>query len=244
MHFSSPLRSRSLSSVRHLPLSPTTPTCTSTGPALRHRRARHDNYDAHLTALCNNMELFTFGRGPGGEALQCRWIESQWPPSTPDSGWRPTSCSGFRTSARHARSHKRRPSSMGAHCVSGRSGMAARLLYPRRLLPEITAFHRLCGATATFRRTPTECDELRALLGQYAAVAAPTKNPLCSTPSRLSFMTFIVASSSELPSLRKTHTSWPPNRVARPGEGTPSFIEHTDKDGGGVAEFVEWLIPA
>ena len=26
------------------------------------------------------MELFTFGRGPGGEALQCRWIENQWPP--------------------------------------------------------------------------------------------------------------------------------------------------------------------
>ena len=38
------------------------------------------NYDAHLTAPCDNMELFTFGRGPGGEALQCRWIENQWPP--------------------------------------------------------------------------------------------------------------------------------------------------------------------
>ncbi|HTI74343.1 MAG TPA: hypothetical protein VL634_05055 [Mycobacterium sp.] len=37
-------------------------------------------YDAHLNAPCDNMELFTFGRGPGGEALQCRWIENQWPP--------------------------------------------------------------------------------------------------------------------------------------------------------------------
>ncbi|MCB0950247.1 MAG: hypothetical protein KDB44_13410 [Mycobacterium sp.] len=37
-------------------------------------------YDAHLTAPCTNMERFTFGRGPGGEALQCRWIPNQWPP--------------------------------------------------------------------------------------------------------------------------------------------------------------------
>jgi hypothetical protein len=38
------------------------------------------NYDAHLTAPCTNMDRFTFGRGPGGEALQCRWIPNQWPP--------------------------------------------------------------------------------------------------------------------------------------------------------------------
>lgn len=37
-------------------------------------------YDAHLTGPCTNMGLFTFGRGPGGEALQCRWIPNQWPP--------------------------------------------------------------------------------------------------------------------------------------------------------------------
>jgi hypothetical protein len=37
-------------------------------------------YDAHLTGPCTNMELFTFGRGPAGEALQCRWIPNQWPP--------------------------------------------------------------------------------------------------------------------------------------------------------------------
>ena len=37
-------------------------------------------YDAHLTAPCTNMGRFTFGRGPGGEALQCRWIPNQWPP--------------------------------------------------------------------------------------------------------------------------------------------------------------------
>jgi hypothetical protein len=40
------------------------------------------NYDAHLAGPCTNMELFTFGRGPGGEALQCRWIANQWPPVT------------------------------------------------------------------------------------------------------------------------------------------------------------------
>jgi hypothetical protein len=38
------------------------------------------SYDAHLTAPCTNLDRFTFGRGPGGEALQCRWIENQWPP--------------------------------------------------------------------------------------------------------------------------------------------------------------------
>jgi hypothetical protein len=38
------------------------------------------NYDAHLAAPCDNMDFFTFGRGPGGEALQCRWIANQWPP--------------------------------------------------------------------------------------------------------------------------------------------------------------------
>ena len=37
-------------------------------------------YDAHLAGPCTNMELFTFGRGPDGEALQCRWIPNQWPP--------------------------------------------------------------------------------------------------------------------------------------------------------------------
>lgn len=37
-------------------------------------------YDAHLAAPCTNMERFTFGRGPGGEPLQCRWIANQWPP--------------------------------------------------------------------------------------------------------------------------------------------------------------------
>src|SRR4029079_1589146 len=38
------------------------------------------NYEAHLTAPCTNLERFTFGRGPGGEVLQCRWIANQWPP--------------------------------------------------------------------------------------------------------------------------------------------------------------------
>ncbi len=38
------------------------------------------NYDAHLTAPCENLDRFTFGRGPGGEVLQCRWIVNQWPP--------------------------------------------------------------------------------------------------------------------------------------------------------------------
>jgi hypothetical protein len=37
-------------------------------------------YDAHLSAPCHSWERFTFGRGPGGEALQCRWIPNQWPP--------------------------------------------------------------------------------------------------------------------------------------------------------------------
>src|ERR1700736_6986235 len=43
------------------------------------------NYDAHLNAPCDNMDFFTFGRGPGGEALQCRRIGNQW--STPNTGF-------------------------------------------------------------------------------------------------------------------------------------------------------------
>src|SRR5215207_9961300 len=31
---------------------------------------------------CTNLDFFTFGRGPGGEPLQCRWIANQWPPVT------------------------------------------------------------------------------------------------------------------------------------------------------------------
>jgi hypothetical protein len=40
------------------------------------------NYDAHMAAPCDNFETFTFGRGPGGEPLQCHWIPNQWPPVT------------------------------------------------------------------------------------------------------------------------------------------------------------------
>jgi len=38
------------------------------------------NYDAHLSGPCDNYQLFTFGRGPGGETLACHWIPNQWPP--------------------------------------------------------------------------------------------------------------------------------------------------------------------
>ena len=38
------------------------------------------NYDAHLAGPCDNFQIFTFGRGPGGEPLQCHWIPNQWPP--------------------------------------------------------------------------------------------------------------------------------------------------------------------
>jgi hypothetical protein len=37
-------------------------------------------YDAHLTGPCDNYQLFTFGRGPGGETLACHCIPTQWPP--------------------------------------------------------------------------------------------------------------------------------------------------------------------
>jgi hypothetical protein len=40
------------------------------------------NYEARLAAPCDSFEIFTFGRGPGGEALQCHWIPNQWPPVT------------------------------------------------------------------------------------------------------------------------------------------------------------------
>jgi hypothetical protein len=38
------------------------------------------DYDAHLAGPCDNYQLFTFGRGPGGEPLACHWIPNQWPP--------------------------------------------------------------------------------------------------------------------------------------------------------------------
>ena len=38
------------------------------------------NYDAHLAGPCDNYQVFTFGRGPGGQPLQCHWIPNQWPP--------------------------------------------------------------------------------------------------------------------------------------------------------------------
>ena len=38
------------------------------------------SYDAHSGAPCYSWDRNVFGRGPGGEALQCRWIPNQWPP--------------------------------------------------------------------------------------------------------------------------------------------------------------------
>jgi hypothetical protein len=38
------------------------------------------NYDANLNAPCDNTDRFIFGRGRGGEAMQCHWIPNQWPP--------------------------------------------------------------------------------------------------------------------------------------------------------------------
>lgn len=38
------------------------------------------NYDAHLSGPCDSWDRYIFGRGPGGEALACRWIPNQWPP--------------------------------------------------------------------------------------------------------------------------------------------------------------------
>src|SRR5581483_410121 len=44
------------------------------------------NYDAALNAPCENTDLFIFGRGRGGEAMQCHFIVNQWPPHT-DGYW-------------------------------------------------------------------------------------------------------------------------------------------------------------
>src|SRR5690349_2269979 len=38
------------------------------------------SYDASNGAPCFSWEVNVFGRGPGGEAMQCRWIPNQWPP--------------------------------------------------------------------------------------------------------------------------------------------------------------------
>lgn len=36
-------------------------------------------YDAELGDACFNFERFTYGRGPGGEALTCHYIPNQYP---------------------------------------------------------------------------------------------------------------------------------------------------------------------
>jgi hypothetical protein len=38
------------------------------------------NYNAALSGPCDNYQVFTFGRGRGGEPLKCHWIPNQWPP--------------------------------------------------------------------------------------------------------------------------------------------------------------------
>ena len=38
------------------------------------------NYDAHLAGPCDRWDREVFGRGPGGETLQCKYIPNQWPP--------------------------------------------------------------------------------------------------------------------------------------------------------------------
>jgi hypothetical protein len=38
------------------------------------------DYDAHLAAPCVSSDIFTFGRGRGGEPLQCRGVPNQRPP--------------------------------------------------------------------------------------------------------------------------------------------------------------------
>lgn len=38
------------------------------------------SYDARLNAPCFSWERNVFGRGRGGEALQCKYIPNQWPP--------------------------------------------------------------------------------------------------------------------------------------------------------------------
>lgn len=38
------------------------------------------NYEAKLGAPCFSWERNVFGRGRGGEPLQCKWIPNQWPP--------------------------------------------------------------------------------------------------------------------------------------------------------------------
>ncbi len=37
-------------------------------------------FDASLNGPCTNYELFTFGRGRGGQPMVCHYIPNQWPP--------------------------------------------------------------------------------------------------------------------------------------------------------------------
>lgn len=37
-------------------------------------------YGAPLSGPCDNYQLFTFGRGRGGQPMVCHYIPNQWPP--------------------------------------------------------------------------------------------------------------------------------------------------------------------
>src|SRR3954465_13686061 len=41
------------------------------------------NYEARLSAPCDNFEINTFGRGHAGDARRCRWNPNQRPPVYP-----------------------------------------------------------------------------------------------------------------------------------------------------------------
>ena len=97
------------------------------------------NYDAHLAGPCDNFQIFTFGRGPGGEPLQCHWIPNQWPPvytgfwvaspqlyGVQEIG---TPCPGPQAAAQASR----RPPA----AVPGRPGLAGRVLHRQRVLPDV-----------------------------------------------------------------------------------------------------------
>ena len=98
------------------------------------------SYDAHLAGPCDNFEIFTFGRGPGGEPLQCHWIPNQWPPVY-TGFWVASPQSVRRSGDRHPVPRpagggpaSRRPPA----AVPGRAGLAGRVLHRQRVLPDVT----------------------------------------------------------------------------------------------------------
>ncbi len=149
------------------------------------------NYEARLAAPCDNFEINTFGRGPGGEPLQCHWIPNQWPPvytgfwvispeifGVQQIGSPCPERSGGRAGARRA-----------SPVVPRRPGLAARLLHRHRVLADIgrglvrKRQRKFAGFRRASRYAPRRPCEWSPTPTATALLSASSRRRECPSPS-------------------------------------------------------------